>query len=426
MKVALTREVSPLTLSAAGLAVAAVSGAVLAQRPYLLELGIPALLALLAGLLLDSPARIEVRLGLDSERVLEGDDAELIVMVRGHGAAGRVVLELPEPAGLRYAEDTPDIRVQPLADDEWTVVRFRVEQPPWGVHRWGRLVVRVPSPLGLVSYEGTVEVGAVLRVTPGTEALAGLARTSQTGVVAGSRLARAKGQGFEFADIRTFHAGDRQRDVNWRASAKLFMASDLRVNEHHPERSTDVVLLVDAFPSAALGDAVRATVSLVTAYLGERDRVGLVRFGGRLDWVTAGMGQRQLYRIVDSLLEASSLYGIAWLGVRRLPRQALPANALVLAVTPLADSAAVAAVTDVAAHGMRLAVVEVGTQAVVAPGDTPERRLAYELWRLEVAETRDRLRDRGIPVVSWDTTSALAPVIEEVAAFQRYARNRSG
>jgi uncharacterized protein (DUF58 family) len=138
------------------------------------------------------------------------------------------------------------------------------------------------------------------------------------------------------------------------------------------------------------------------------------------------MGQRQLYRIVDSLLEASALYGLSWMGVRRLPRQALPSNALVLAVTPLADSAAVAAVTDVAAHGMRLAVVEVGTQAVVQPGESAERQLAYELWRLEVAETRDRLRDRGIPVVSWDTTRPLAPVIEEVAAFQRYARNRSG
>jgi uncharacterized protein (DUF58 family) len=410
-------------LSGTGLAVASVLTAVLAQRPYLLELGIPALLVVVAGLLLDGPASLDVRFGLDSDRLLEGDDAELIVLVRGHGASGRVVLELPEPAGVRYADDTPAVRVVPLTDDDWTVVRFRVESPPWGVHRWGGLGLRVPSPLGLVSYEGAVEVDAVLRVTPGTEVLAGLARASRTGVTAGSRLARTKGQGFEFADIRTFHPGDRRRDVNWRASARR---GDLRVNDHHPERSTDVVLLVDAFPSAALGDAVSATVSLVTAYLGERDRVGLVRFGGRLDWLTPGMGQRQLYRIVDSLLEASALYGLSWMGVRRLPRQALPSNALVLAVTPLADSAAVAAITDVAAHGMRLAVVEVGTQAVVQPGESAERQLAYELWRLEVAETRDRLRDRGIPVVSWDTTRPLAPVIEEVAAFQRYARNRSG
>lgn len=423
MNVRLTRQVSPLLLSAAGLAVASIPAAVLAQRPYLLELGIPSLLVVLVGLLLDAPARIDVRLELETDRLLEGDDTELVVLVRGQGAAGLVVLELPEPAGVRYATATPSVRLVPLTTDDWTVVRFGVESPPWGVHRWGRLVVRVPSPFGLVSYEGTVEAGAVLRVTPGTEALAGLARTSQTGVSAGSRLARTKGQGFEFADIRTFHPGDRRRDVNWRASARR---GDLRVNEHHPERSTDVVLLVDAFPSAALTYAVRATVSLVSAYLGERDRVGLVRFGGRLDWLTPGMGQRQLYRIVDSLLEASALYGISWLGVRRLPRQALPADALVLAVTPLADSAAVAAVTDVAAHGLRLAVVEVGTEAVVAPGETAASRLAYELWRLEVAETRDRLRDRGIPVVSWDTTSPLAPVIEEVAAFQRYARNRSG
>jgi uncharacterized protein (DUF58 family) len=48
------------------------------------------------------------------------------------------------------------------------------------------------------------------------------------------------------------------------------------------------------------------------------------------------------------------------------------------------------------------------------------------MWRLEREELRDRLRDRGVPVVSWDTEQPVASVIEEVAAFQRYARHRTG
>ena len=52
--------------------------------------------------------------------------------------------------------------------------------------------------------------------------------------------------------------------VNWRASARR---GELWVNESHPERNTDVILFVDSFAEARLGDegtldlAVRATAA---------------------------------------------------------------------------------------------------------------------------------------------------------------------
>ena len=60
------------------------------------------------------------------------------------------------------------------------------------------------------------------------------------------------------------------------------------------------------------------------------------------------------------------------------------------------------------------------------PGPTPADRLAYAAWLLELEENRDRFRDRGVPIVAWDVREPLAPVVEEVAAFQRYARHRTG
>ena len=48
-------------------------------------------------------------------------------------------------------------------------------------------------------------------------------------------MARAKGDGIEFADIRPFVPGDRVRRINWRASARR---PGLWVNESHPERNT--------------------------------------------------------------------------------------------------------------------------------------------------------------------------------------------
>ena len=421
--VALRRVVAPMVLTSVAATAASALAAVVLQRPTLVELGLPFLLVVVVGLLLDGPAEVEATVVLSSERILEEDATEIVVTLRGFGPGGRVVIELPAPAGVTYARSTPAVREVRLPADGVVVVRFRMAQPPWGVHRWQPLTVRVPAPLGLVSYEGALDVDAVLRVLPVAEALENLARSSRTGVVAGARVASAKAEGFEFADIRQFVPGDRRRDVNWRATARR---GELRVNDHHPERTTDVVLLIDAFPSAGLAAAVRATVALASAYAGERDRVGLVRFGTSLDWVTPGMGARALYRIVDTLLEASVHRGVAWESLRRLPQQAMPSSAMVLAVTPLADLYSMNTVTQVAAQGLRVAVIEIAAESVALPGPTPADRLAYAAWLLELEENRDRFRDRGVPIVAWDVREPLAPVVEEVAAFQRYARHRTG
>jgi uncharacterized protein (DUF58 family) len=421
--VALSRRISGLVLTSVAAVAASGVSAVVLQRPYLVELGVPFLIVLVVGLAMDRPASLEAEVTLPDDRLLDGDSADIVVTLRGHTPGGRVVVELLPPPGVTYAEDTPAVRVVRLPDSGSAVVRFRLVTPPWGVHRWQPLTVRALAPLGLVSYFGTVEVEPVLRVLPVAELLEKLARTSRTGIVTGARVAAAKSEGFEFADIRAFVPGDRRRHVNWRATARR---GELRVNDHHPERSTDVVLMLDAFPSAGLAPAVGAAVSLAAAYLGERDRVGLVRFGTMLEWLTPAMGARQQYRIVDVLLEASALRNAVWQNVNRLPGQALPPNALVIAVTPLADTFALSSITQVAAQGARLVVVEVAADSLALPGPAELDRLAYAMWRLGLEETRERLRDRGIPVVPWQVGQPLAPVIEEVAAFLRYARHRTG
>src|SRR5581483_2226266 len=126
-------------------------------------------------------------------------------------------------------------------------------------------------------------------------------------VFAGNQVARARGEGIEFADLRAFQPGDRVRRVNWRASA---LRGELWVNEQHPERNTDVVLFLDTFAEAR-GEggsthdrAVRAAATLAHAYLEPRDRVGLVGFGGVLSWLLPASGMRQLYTIFDTLLES--------------------------------------------------------------------------------------------------------------------------
>ena len=96
------------------------------------------------------------------------------------------------------------------------------------------------------------------------------------------------GEGIEFAELREFRAGECVRRVNWRASARR---GRLLVSDRLPERSSDVVLFLDSLTEAATEEestldlAVRAVAGLVGAYLRQRDRVGLLSFGGELEWV---------------------------------------------------------------------------------------------------------------------------------------------
>ena len=77
----------------------------------------------------------------------------------------------------------------------------------------------------------------------------------ETQVFAGNQVARPKGEGIEFADLRRYAAGDRSAAINWRASARR---GELVVNEQHPERNADVILFLDTFVEARAAREVDA------------------------------------------------------------------------------------------------------------------------------------------------------------------------
>ena len=70
-----------------------------------------------------------------------------------------------------------------------------------------------------------------------------------------------------------------------------------------------MVIFLDTFTEVrdaaggTLDQAVRGAAALIDAHLRQRDRVGLVGFGGTLRWLRPAMGEVQLYRLVDSLID---------------------------------------------------------------------------------------------------------------------------
>jgi uncharacterized protein (DUF58 family) len=265
-----------------------------------------------------------------------------------------------------------------------------------------------------------------LKVYPSEESVRNLLRPVATQVFAGNHVAREKGEGIEFADLRPFVPGDRIRHVNWRASARR---GELWINEHHAERNADVVILLDSFAEArragrsTLDNAVRAAATLAGRYLRQKDRVGFVTFGGMLNWLLPSTGAAQLYRIVDSMLDTQIVLSYAWRDIRALPPRTLPPQALVLALTPLLDERSESVLLDLRGRGFDLVAVEISPLGLLPSAQGELGRLGDRLLRLRRDAVRGRFERAGIPVAVWGDDSSLAAAIEEVSTYRRRARS---
>jgi uncharacterized protein (DUF58 family) len=284
--------------------------------------------------------------------------------------------------------------------------------------------VRVLDPFRLVTWSGSFAGPGRLQAYPSDVTLTRIVAPYETQAFAGSEVARVKGDGIEYADIRDFVPGDRVHSINWRASARR---QSLVVNERHPERNTDVVLFLDSFSdvrgggTGVLEEAVRAAAALARRYLERRDRVGLVGLGGVLRWLQPGMGAAQRYRLVETMLETGVEPTYTWGDVSRIPARILPPKALVLALTPLLDRRFVTALHDLRARRFDVAVVEIDPVPFVHAGRSRPERLAHRLWLLDREVQRSRLAGSGIAIAT-SRGENLDAALEEVRTFRRHAR----
>jgi len=417
----MTHTESPRLVVYAGLAAIGLIAGLAVGRVELVALAAPFALAAAVCASLGREPQLRGTLVLDRERALESEDVRATLELSGADGASRIDVLLPLPDELSERDRRNPAGVRGSAGQ----VELALHCNRWGAFRIGPALVRVRDALAFHTWEATLGAGRPLRVYPSVETMRSLLEPLETQVYVGNQVSRTRGEGIEFADIREWHPGDRLRRVNWRASARR---GELWVNEQHPERNTDIVLFLDTFTDARLGMrgtldlTVRAAASLAHRYLQRKERVGVVSFGGFVSWLLPGSGTRQLYRIVDSLLQMGIVLSFATKNLDVLPRRTLPPRALVLALTPLLDSRSTAALLDLRARGFDLVVVEVSPVPFVKPFGDELSALSYRLWSLSREAQRAQFERAGIPIVSWTDGEALDAVLEEVRAFRRYAR----
>ncbi|HJR94650.1 MAG TPA: DUF58 domain-containing protein [Gaiellaceae bacterium] len=419
----MTRTGSPRITGYAALAAVGLIGALALRRPELAVAAAPFALVLAIGLRTARDPGVFVELALSTDRALEGAAIETLLEAAADRSVDRleVLVRLPPEVDVADGSGAHAVR---LRAGERRELPLSVRCTRWGVFVVGRIEVRARDALRLVTWEARFERLHRLKAYPTPLTLQRLLAPLETQAFSGSEVARVKGEGVEYADIRDFVPGDRVRSINWRASARR---QGLVVNERHPERNTDVVLFVDSFADvrsggvSVLDEAVRAAATLATRYLERRDRVGLVGFGGVLRWLHPGMGTTQRYRLIETMIETGVEPTYTWRDVNLIPARILPPASLVLGLSPLVDKRFVAALEDLRARRFDVAVVEVDPVPLVRPGPAKTDALAYRLWLLEREVVRARLVALGIGIGTWGDRD-LDTVLEEVRTYRRYAR----
>ncbi len=420
----MTRTASPKLIAYAGLAALGLLAALAARLPELVVLAAPFALVAAVGQLHVRRPELRARVELERDRVLEGEDVVVTVTVDSAVGAERAELLLELPPELKTAAGV-NPRAVHVPDDADRELSFPVSCTRWGGFRVGHVFVRTHDVFGVFVHEDVLDERVPLKVFPRDEAVRNLLRPLETQVYSGNHVAAQRGEGIEFADLRQFVPGDRVRHVNWRASARR---RQLWVNEYHPERNADLVVFVDAFAEARRGErstldpAVRAAASIVARYLRQRDRVGFVSFGGFLNWLLPSSGTRQLYRIVDAMLDTQIVLSYAWKEVDVIPPRTLPPHALVIALTPLLDDRSTSALLDLRGRGFDLVVVEISPLPFLPQPQDTAQELGLRLSRLRREAVRGRFERAGVPVAVWGDESSLAEALEEVSAYRRHAR----
>ncbi|MFF2080079.1 DUF58 domain-containing protein [Kitasatospora sp. NPDC058162] len=372
--------------------VAAVTALVTGHAWLLAPAAFAAVLLVLAAPGPGRPTRLSAWSTVRPRRCFEGEPVTVHVIVEHDGRIGP-----PEPT----VSLGPGLALDALAlTPDGVDLVLRADS--WGRRHLGVVDLDVPDARGLTRRTVRTDLGTV-DVFPVPDA----ARLTPVPVRLPERIGEhataQEGTGVEVVGVRPHVPGERQRRIHWPSTTRR---DAVQINQFAAERAVDAVLLLDTLADyvdtatgrRSLDETLRAATGLTRAYLRRHDRIGLVAVGGRLRLLTAATGDRQFYRIVESVLEARQDRPPRG-ALPPLPLAALPGHALVYAFTPLADQRILDVLGGIRERGNPLVVVEIPAGEPTARPDDETDALALRLWRAEREAMRATLRGRGIPVV---------------------------
>jgi uncharacterized protein (DUF58 family) len=237
------------------------------------------------------------------------------------------------PAGTEVQGMPQRVTVPP---QNWAEVRYRIRPVKRGELVFTHVEARLDSRAGLWHVRRRLGAETATRVYPNFAALTKFAllatdhRLSQIGVL----QRRRRGEGLDFQQLREYREGDSQRQVDWKATARM---RRLISREYQDERDQQVVLLIDCGRRMAAQDDELAhfdhtlNAALLLAYVSLRqgDAVGLLTMSGDPRWLaprksatTVNLILNRVYDLYPTL-KTTDYYSAAVELMKRLRKRAL-------------------------------------------------------------------------------------------------------
>ncbi|MEM7091978.1 MAG: DUF58 domain-containing protein [Actinomycetota bacterium] len=423
------RERTSLFNVSFGFAVATFVIAIVIRRPDVIALGVP--FAIIVGLALTGwkPVQGEVRVGVDSPHIREGDLFRLLVDIDAPThRLDRVEVEL-ELSDRIEAESTVRA-VTPVDGGTTRRIAFPIHATQWGVARVPRIHVRVTERFGLFGGSVSRPLNLSIRIGMPEERSSATVEAERFRRVVGSHLSGDRGQGLEIADIRPYLPGDSARDINWRISNRR---REPWITLRHPDRSATVVVVVDAHEAANEGHveaqrrSVSAALALARGHLATQDPVGLLVVGHSVRWLPPRLGRNQLYRIADELISVSNVPRASLRMYRPPAVSNIGRETIVVAISPLRDPLMVGLIAELRSRGNPVAVLVPTTDNDVRFGvERPTTAMARRLAVIEQTAGLHSLRSRGVVVIEWGDEEPVTVVLEAITRLRRSMRKVAG
>lgn len=385
----------------------------------LLALALPPAVYLFAALFFgpETP-RLRLARTLSADRVSHRSPVTVRLSLTNEGARlEEVLIQDAVPPPLQVLDGTP-VLLTALPPGETVELTYTVCGSR-GCYDFQDVQVMASDTLGVFRRHVRLPARAQLVVLPEVLRLRRVAiRPLHTRAYAGPVPARRGGAGVEFFGVREYQSGDPTRWINWRASARHPHA--LFVNEFEPERTADVGLILDArrrtdiktSAGSLFEYSVMATASLAQTFLNDGNRVGLLVYGGALQWTFPGYGKVQRERILRALAAAETGESLVFDSLDYLPTRFFPARSQLVLVSPLCPDD-LPMLIRLRARGYSLLVVSPDPVSfeVQAFGAGKAVALAARIARLERALLIHRLQRAGVQVVDWQVQRPFDQVV---------------
>jgi uncharacterized protein (DUF58 family) len=372
---------------------------------------------------------VSLRRILPEGQTYEGERVAIRLTVKNDGP--RIDLEIADevPPGIDVAAGSSHVFAV-LDRGESRDFAYTLLPRVFGTYTFGPIRLRA-SDRATSRYEAkTLQSFSFLRVYPEVRYLSRIElRHTRPRNWPGETPIRRAGQGTEFYGIREYIPGDSLRRVNWKAFAR---SGHLMLNQYMNEAGGETVVVLDFRSSSMVGTppdttlaySVRAAAALSYRLLRDRNRVGLLGVGRRLNKVPPGFGRRQFERILVGLIttEASDddwsidlfPYYISLYYSRMVQ---------VVLVSPLVDYRPIYLVLEMARKGYDVLVVSPSPVELEEPreGEPQTLKLAKELAVMDRNQRLASLRKHA-RVVDWNPRLPLEDAMEELRESWRVRR----